>query len=78
MFDSASLYGCQPQTASVGIGAPTESMGSDSLTPGWKGLLDPHSPLVWFGGILLVTVGAASAAGSVRLGKGTLSVSAGK
>jgi hypothetical protein len=42
------------------------------------GLLSPRNPLFILGLILAITVGAASAAGSVRVGKAKLSVSAGK
>lgn len=78
MFDSQSLYGCEPQMPSQGIAAPTQHMGSDNFTVGAKGLLDPHNPLFWFGGFLLVTVGAASVAGSARLGKAKVQIGVGK
>jgi hypothetical protein len=78
MFDSASLYGCEPQMPSIGIAAPTQQMGTDDLRVGINGLLDPKNPLLWLGGFLLVTVGAASIAGSARLGKVSVAVGAGK
>lgn len=77
MFDSQSLYGCTPQAPSYGVAAPTQSMATDQLASGVRGLLDPHNPLVWFGAILLVTVGAAGFAGSVKLGKAKLSANVG-
>ncbi|WP_128763720.1 hypothetical protein [Micromonospora sp. MW-13] len=36
------------------------------------------NPLVWVGGVLAVTFGLASVAGSVRLGRAKISASAGK
>lgn len=38
----------------------------------------PRNPLVWLGGVLVVTFGLASVAGSVRLGKAKVSASIGK
>ena len=50
----------------------------DSVT-GWKGLLDfRNNPLPWVGVVLLVTIGAGSVAGSVRLGRAKLSASLGQ
>lgn len=78
MFTASSLYGVNPQSGSYGVAAPTQAMASDAATPaGWRGLVDPANPLVWFGALLLVTVGAAGVAGSVRLGKATLRASVG-
>ena len=68
-FTASSLYGATPQAPSYGVAAPTQAMGTDDVTSGWKGLLDPNNPLFWFGAILLVTVGAVGVAGSVRLGR---------
>jgi len=76
-WTATSIYGAQPQMPSRGIAAPTEGMGSDDLVTGVRGLVDPHNPLVWFGAILLVTVGAASVAGSARVGKFKIGASAG-
>lgn len=78
MFTASSLYGATPQAPSYGVAAPTQTMGTDDITSGVKGLVDPNNPLVWFGGLLLVTVGFAAAAGSVRLGKAKISASIGK
>jgi hypothetical protein len=80
MFTSQSLYGCAPNTP-VGAGTETPTqrmgMGSGDLSTGLRGLLDPKNPLTVFAAVLLVTVGAASAAGSVRLGKAKVSASVG-
>jgi hypothetical protein len=75
MFDAQSLYGCAPQMPAAGIAAPTQSMGTNDLVTGARGLLDPHNPLLWFGIFMLGTVGAASVAGSVRLGKAKIGAS---
>lgn len=77
MFTAQSLYGATPQAPSYGVAAPTQTMATNDITSGWRGLVDPNNPLVWFGAILLVTVGAAGVAGSVRLGKATLRASVG-
>lgn len=77
MFDAQSLYGCEPQMPAMGIAAPTQGMATDNMRVGPMGLLDPHNPLFWFGGFLLVTVGAAGVAGSARLGKVKVAVGAG-
>jgi len=71
------MYGAPPQVPSFGLAAPTQGMATDNITSGWRGLIDPRNPLVWAGAILLVTIGAAGAAGSVRLGKARVSVAAG-
>lgn len=73
MYTAQSLYGASPQAPSYGIAAPTQSMATDDIRTGWKGLIDPNNPLMWFGVILLVTVGAAGVAGSVRLGRARFS-----
>lgn len=75
MYSAASVYGATPQAPSYGAAAPTQSMGTDDITAGWKGLVDPANPLMWFGVVLVVTVGLAGVAGSVRLGKAKLSAS---
>lgn len=40
--------------------------------------LSPDSPLLWFGGLLAVTVGLVAVSGSVRLGRAKVSASVGK
>ena len=72
---AATLYGTTPQAPSYPVASPTQNMGTDDITAGWRGLLDPANPLMWFGVVLLVTVGAAGVAGSVRLGRARLSAS---
>lgn len=73
MFYASTMYGATPQAPSYGVAAPTQTMATDDIRAGWKGLLDPHNPLMWFGVVLLVTVGAAGVAGSVRLGRAKVS-----
>jgi hypothetical protein len=74
VFDALSVYGVTPQAASYGVAAPTQQMATDDITSGWKGLIDPNNPLMWFGVVLLITVGAAGVAGSVRLGRARVGV----
>jgi hypothetical protein len=78
VFTAQSMYGATPQAPSYGVASPTQHMATDDISTGWKGLVDPNNPLLWFGAILLVTVGAASLAGSVRLGKAKLVASVGQ
>lgn len=79
MYTAHSVYGTTPQAPSYGVNAaPTQTMATDDIASGWKGLIDPHNPLVWFGAVLVITVGLASAAGSVRLGRTKLSASIGQ
>lgn len=78
MYDAQSVYGVTPQVASyAGVAAPTQGMATDSISSGWRGLVDPQNPLFWFGAVLLVTVGAAGVAGSVRLGRAKIGVNVG-
>ena len=72
-FSASALYGATPQAPSYGVAAPTQTMGTDDIITGWKGLLDPHNPLFWFGVVLAVTFGAAGVAGSVRVGRAKVS-----
>jgi hypothetical protein len=72
-FSASSLYGATPQAPSYGVAAPTAQMGTDDLTAGWKGLMDPHNALFWVGVVLAVTFGAAGVAGSVRVGRAKVS-----
>lgn len=77
MFTAQGLYGATPQAPSYAPNAaPTQAMAyTDDLQSGVRGLVDPANPLTWFGIVLLVTVGAAGVAGSVRLGRAKLSAS---
>lgn len=78
-FSVQSQIGLTPrvQTAGdTGLSAPTDRV---AVSPTDRmGLFSPSNPLTWFGVFLLVTVGAAGMAGSVRLGKVKVSASAGK
>lgn len=79
MYDARTLYGIQTQVPSgSGAASPMAYMGTDNIRSGVRGLLDPHNPLVWLGGLLLVTVGAAAFAGSVKLGPARVSAAVGK
>jgi hypothetical protein len=76
-FTAASVYGATPQAPSFGVAAPTQQMGLDDLRTGWKGLMDPKNPLVWFGVVLALTVGFAGVAGSARIGPARVAASVG-
>lgn len=75
---AASLYGAAPQMPNLVVAGPLQPASSDDLGTGWKALVNPKNPLVWFGGILAVTVGLVGVAGSVRLGKAKVSASVDK
>jgi len=75
--DAQSMYGVTPQAPSYGAAAPTQHMGTDDIANGWRALVDPHNPLVWLGGLALVTVGLGAFASSVRIGKATARISVG-
>jgi hypothetical protein len=54
-------------------------MGTDPDIPyGWRGLVDPHNPLMWFGVLLVVTVGAGALSGKARVGPASVSAAIGK
>lgn len=77
-FSVASQIGLAPRVQAqgdTGVSAPTERAAIGDVDT--MGLFSPSNPLLWFGAILAVTVGAASAAGSLRIGKVKLSASAG-
>jgi len=78
-FSVYGQVGLMPPTVSGGAGprTTTYAMASNDEPEGWGALIDPANPIVWFGLFLLVTVGAASVAGSVRLGKAKVSASVG-
>lgn len=79
MYDAASLYGATPQAPSYGVTTPpTQSMGTGDIAGGWRALVDPGNPLVWFGAILAVTIGLVGVAGSVRLAGARVSGAVGK
>jgi hypothetical protein len=75
VYTAQTLYGATPQAPSYGVAAPTQAMATDDVAAGWRGLVDPANPLMWFGVVLLVTFGMAGVAGSVRLGRAKLSAS---
>jgi hypothetical protein len=68
MFTAQSIYGTGPVVPGVGVMADTEISATGTGSHGWRALVDPHNPIVWFGGLLLVTVGLAGIAGSARIG----------
>lgn len=78
-LDSATLYGTAPIAPSYAVAAPTQhmGMGPNDIQSGIKGLVDPRNPLVWVGVFMLATVGLASVAGSVRLGKAKITAQVG-
>jgi hypothetical protein len=74
-FDQIGLKPMAPATGGT-VASPTQAAAftdDDTIGP-----LSLGNPLVWIGLFALVTVGAASVAGSVRLGKVKVSASAGK
>jgi len=79
-FSAYAQVGLAPPAVNAGVGPrnTTYAMATEDEPGGWGALLDPSNPLVWFGGFLLVTVGFASVAGSVRLGKAKVSAAVGK
>ena len=78
MFTAAELYGASP---SLGTGAYSTApvvRAADDMGSGLATLVNPRNPLMWFGVVLAVTLGAAGAAGSVRLGRARVAGSVGK
>lgn len=78
MFSAFEQIGLKPVAPAAGgtVASPTQSAAftdEDVIGP-----MSLGNPLVWVGFFLLVTVGAASVAGSVRLGKVKVSAAAGK
>jgi uncharacterized membrane protein YedE/YeeE len=69
------IFGVQAQQPSYGVAAPTQGIGVSVGASGLASLLDPGNPLMWFGLVLGVTVGAIGVAGSVRLGGAKVSAS---
>lgn len=78
MFTAAEIYGTAPVYPGTGATAQTALSATTDMPQGWRGLCNPANPLMWFGLALLVTVGAAGAAGSVRLGPARISAGVGK
>lgn len=77
VYDQVGLRGGVPSMqAGGGLSSATERVAvDDGSEVTWY---SPRNPLVWLGGVLAVTVGLASVAGSVRLGKAKVSASVGK
>ena len=66
---AADIYGTAPvYTPAVAPQTAVSATDATSTTAGWRSLVDPANPIVWFGVILAVTVGAAGLAGSARVG----------
>ncbi len=68
MFTAESIYGTTPVVVGIGVQKDTAISATDNQAAGWRALVDPHNPIMWFGAILLITVGAAGVAGSARIG----------
>lgn len=62
------LTGLAPVEPSYHRASPVEA-GAVAIPDGLRGLVSPHNPLFWFGGILAVTFGLVGVSGSVRVGK---------
>lgn len=79
-YTAGAMYGAAVQvpTAATGVSHSIPGMGPDTDKRGWRALVDTHNPLMWAGLLILVTVGAAGGAGSVRLGRAKASASVGK
>ena len=79
MFDAFSQVGLRPGVPSAqaggGLSTATERVAVDSGDD--SSWYSPRNPLLWLGGVVAVTVGLASVAGSVRLGKAKVSASVG-
>jgi hypothetical protein len=71
MYTAQSMYGVQPQIpgATAGVSAPTmhSALSPDDITS-WRALVDIHNPLVIFGLVLALTLGAAGISGSAKAG----------
>ena len=78
MYTAASVYGASQQPISVGLAAPTQGIGVSLDATGLRQLTDPGNPLLWFGALLALTLGAAAVSGSARIGKAKISGSVGK
>ncbi len=64
---AASIYGTAPVVIPSVTPQVAMSATDDSPSGGLRSLVNPQNPLMWFGVLLLVTVGAAGVAGSVKL-----------
>jgi hypothetical protein len=78
MFSVQDQIGLRPAAhpGPTGVAAGTARVAVDDDDPiSW---CSPRNPLVWLGGVMAVTVGLASVAGSVKLGRAKISASVGK
>lgn len=75
-YDQIGLRPIAPATSGGNVASPTQSVGLTEDDTLGRFALD--NPLVWLGAFMLITVGAASVAGSVRVGKVKVSAAAGK
>jgi hypothetical protein len=76
---ASEIYGTAP--VFVPAVQPDTAMSSTSALSGTSGvrrLVDPGNPLFWAGVLILVTVGAAGAAGAVKLGPAQVGAKLGK
>lgn len=74
---AASIYGTAPTF--IGAVVPDTAMSAtDSARRGIKAFTDPQSPVLWLALVVLVTVGAAGVAGSVKLGPAKVGGAIGK
>jgi hypothetical protein len=76
MYTAQGLYGASPQMPAATSAAPLHS--ADDLGSGWQSLISPRNPLVIFGAVLAVTLGAVGVAGAARVGPVKVSGSGGK
>lgn len=77
-WTAAELYGTTPLMGPTSSSAPMGHRIDDLDTGTWATLVNPRNPLVIFGALLAITVGAAGFAGSGRVGPVKVSVGAGK
>lgn len=76
---AADIYGTAPvYMPAVAPDTAVSATDVTSSTTGLRSLVDPKNPVVWFGVILLITVGAAGVAGSVKLGPAKIGGQVGK
>lgn len=73
-----SLTGLSPMDRPQTSQGPTQHIAVSQHDQQATSLLSPQNPLLWFGGVLAVTVGLVAVSGSVRLGRAKVSASVGK
>ena len=74
---AAYIYGTAP-TFIPAVAPDTALSATDSARRGLKAFTDPQNPVTWLVGLVLVTIGFAGIAGSVKLGPAKLGGSIGK